>query len=169
VWNGMRIGKKMFELFCLGRVPFPFAPYEIMTKGNQMLVTFQVPTPPIQFLSTYAGYTLVNVGDTEHKGFYPSDATGDLTVTAISIVASSTILITCNRAFGSSPRLDYARRTNPLLGVGNVFDSSDFQLFSSAYAAGSSWRSEDAGLFYTNQHFPGEEDLLLFTRSATPI
>jgi hypothetical protein len=168
-WNGQRIGRMMFELFCLGRAPVPFAPYEIETKGNQMLVTFTVPTPPIQWLSAYYIYTLYGANDIPNKGFFPYDAAGDLSVTDVSIVGSSSILITCARPFGASPALDYGRTTASPKCTGNLFDSTDFELLSHRYVAGSSYSTSEAGVFYVNQLFPPEEGCLLFSRPATPL
>lgn len=168
-WNGQRIGRMMFELFCLGRAPVPFAPYEIETKGNQMLVTFTVPTPPIQWLSAYYVYTFYGPNDIPNKGFFPYDAAGDLSVTDISIVGSSSILITCARSFGLNPALDYGRTTTSPKCMGSLFDSTDFELLSHRYIAGSSYSASEAGVFYVNQLFPPEEGCLLFSRPATPL
>lgn len=165
-WRGMQLGVRMFEHQVLGKVPFPFSPYSVETKGNQMLVTFLVPEPPIQFLDTYSGYT---AAQPPNKGLFPSDATGDLTVTDVSIVASSTLLITCNRAFGVSPALDYGRRTAPIIGAGNIYDSRKFGLLSHFYAALSGYDPQENTVSYAGTYFPGEEACCLFKRSATAL
>ncbi|SDC31428.1 hypothetical protein SAMN05444678_102278 [Sphingomonas sp. YR710] len=165
-WRGMQLGVRMFEHQVLGKVPFPFSPYSVETKGNQMLVTFLVPEPPIQFLDTYSGYT---AAQPTNKGLFPWDATGDLTVTDVSIVASSTLLITCNRAFGASPALDYGRRTAPIIGAGNIYDSRKFGLLSHFYAALSGYDPQENTVSYAGTYFPGEEACCLFKRSATAL
>lgn len=175
-WNAQRLGYVMYQRMVLGMVPFPFAPYTIETNRNQMLVTFQVPTAPIAFDIAYDATGALNILDAAdmqgfnnvNKGLYPSDVVGDLPVTNVAIVGTHSLLITCTRDFGASPRLDYGRRTTPL-GAGNVIDSTDVNIFTHEYNPAKGYGPWESVPYYVNSRFPIGFDLCLFTQAGTAI
>jgi hypothetical protein len=177
-WTAQRLGYLMYQRLVLNQLPIPFAPYEVEVSGNQMLITFLVPTPPLQFANAYdvtgsglmTDASAMQAFQNVDKGLKPFDGAGDLTVSAVTIYHGNTIVIDCARAFNTATpcKVDYGRRTAPL-GAGNLIDSTDFQFFSHSYAAGrgqSLWESVPA---YANQPFPPGHDCCLFTRTATAV
>lgn len=175
-WAAQRVGYVMHQYFSRGEVPFPFAPHQIQVNANKMLVSFLVPTPPLQFADAYDIANPGTITDAQYmvayqntnKGLYPKDATGDLTVTSVEIVEGNCLLITCNRNFGASPALDYGRRSVPL-GAGNIIDSTDFQFFTHEYDVAKGYGPWESVPPFVNAALPIGFDLCLFTRSATAV
>jgi hypothetical protein len=120
-WLGSQVGKVMHKVIDSGQGWLPLYPTSVLYRGNQILVTFHVPEPPLVFDTPYVVTTLT---DFAAKGFNVYDADGSHSISSVSIVGSSTVLITVASPINGtlSPMLQYAGKAT-FSGTGCLRDS----------------------------------------------
>ena len=118
---GAQAGKVMHKVIDQGARWLPLYPTSVVARGNQILVQFHVPAPPLVFDLPYVQTTPT---DFPGKGFRVYDTTGDRAITSVAIVGKASVLITVPGKIDLtlSPTLQYAGRKT-YLGVGCLRDS----------------------------------------------
>lgn len=119
VWMGMMFAKVYHRMVTLGQGWRPLHITRAVKRGNQILLSYHVPFPPLTFRDYYNVKTAMN---STQKGFRVVDGAGELIVNNVEIKGSATILITVGRTLTGTVKVRYADQTG-FLGGGNVFDS----------------------------------------------
>ena len=118
----------------------------IAYQTGQVLLTFHVPVPPLQFKQVFVIQALTMV---ENYGFSLSLGGTELTITAVTLLSATsgtTILITFNDTAYMPPLVSYADKANT--GSGNVCDSDPAMALDNwLFTAGSGQ--------YLTENFPG--------------
>ncbi len=133
-WMGMQFGKVMHKVLTQGEGWQPVKPIKAVVIGQEALVHFIVPHPPLQFA---ASYRVSQAYDPVSKGFRVTDANGDVLITGASIAGAATVSLSLARSTVGAVKVWYAPSTVHQ-GHGSVRDSDPTVApFSYEYAAGS--------------------------------
>jgi hypothetical protein len=109
-----RLGEKYAEVFDQvvnqGKFWRPLQPNGILLQGNQIYVSFDVPSPPLNWDETIPPpHQQVHVAWANGRGFEVRDSTGELTIRSAEIVADDTVVIALDaEPTGSNLMLRYA-------------------------------------------------------------
>lgn len=117
-WAGKQIGKVIFKTLCLGQAWLPLHMREATLVGTRLLVGFYVPEPPLRFAKPWNGYAEYDSAD---KGFTVTDASGNVPIESVTIVADTVIQIGLGRTCAGIVKLAYADPSHG--GLGCVQDS----------------------------------------------
>lgn len=121
-WMGAMRAKARDRLFNGGVIPFPVRMYQATARGNQVLVDFQAPVPPLVIKPAGVGQrdTLL-----PNYGLVAVDANGNmLTIASTELVGDLTILITLAAAVPDGAWIYCAPAGNyGADGSSNIFDS----------------------------------------------
>lgn len=118
-WMDMQCAKVMFKVLVLGEGWEPLSPIGITCDGNEIVVDYHVPSPPLQFRTSYNGLAAFN---SANRGFVVVDASGTVPLQSVDIVADTVISIKATRPIVLPVEVYYAGQTSNA-GNGNVFDS----------------------------------------------
>lgn len=132
-WLSSYDAKVLFQRLALGRQSSFVEPIEAVWRGTEMLVTFDVPVPPIQLKSVYVGTTATDVPE---AGLYLTDASGQIAISTVEVAGQATLRLTLAREPTTSVLL-YGGRITTALGGTNICDSDpSVSLFNYEYAPG---------------------------------
>jgi hypothetical protein len=87
-WLGAQLGKVAARILLRGEDWEPMQPTKLTRRGREVLITFHVPCPPMQFALPYK---LSAATDYPQKGFIAKDDGGEITLTAVEIVGACTL------------------------------------------------------------------------------
>lgn len=133
-WMGMQFGKVMHKVLTQGEGWQPVKPIKAIVIGQEALVHFIVPHPPLQFA---ASYRVSQAYDPVSKGFRVTDSNGDVQITGASIAGAATVSLSLARSTVGAVKVWYAPSTVHQ-GHGSVRDSDPTVApFKYEYAAGS--------------------------------
>lgn len=122
LWKGCQEAKVFDRMVFGGEGWQPLKIIKAVQRGNEILVIYNVPAPPLQFKAILAGYTLTTYST---KGFKVTDGVGTIGITAVDIVADAVIRLTLGSLPTGTATVWYASQTTA--GQGNVFDSDPTQ------------------------------------------
>ncbi|WP_431281673.1 hypothetical protein ACQW02_20010 [Humitalea sp. 24SJ18S-53] len=104
-WLGQQVGKVMYRVLVRGQDWRPLSPISATWRGQQCLVSFYVPEPPLVFDLPYVGLTATTyVG----KGFYAYDDDGAVTIAEAEIAGDAVVSLSLARAVVGDLRIRYA-------------------------------------------------------------
>ena len=149
---GLKFGEVLHKIFERGEGWLPLHPINITARGNQILVDFHVPEPPLANDIAYLNTTATSYAD---WGFGASDAVGGLGITSVAFptlpegsLADACILITCDRNITLPGTLTYADGPNHN-GTGNLRDSNPtIPNIAASYQDFSGQLPQEAGIDY---------------------
>lgn len=104
-WLGMQIGKVMHWTMILGRGWLPVHPIRATFSGQEVLIDFHVPVPPLVFARPYVDDTAT---DFLNKGFAVFDDSGQIALSSVDIVADAVVRLSLGRVPGANPHIRYA-------------------------------------------------------------
>ena len=141
-WMGCQFAKVMNLVLNLCQAWLPLYPTGISYVGKQVLVSFNVPAPPLQLQNPWSGSYLpipptLAQETNASQGFTVRDDAGVLHIASVVLTGAATVLITVGRPFSTNPMLRYADHTHGR-GNGCLCDSDPTvmgELY--AYTAGS--------------------------------
>lgn len=118
-WFGHQIAKVWHHIVVEGRDWQPLRPIDIWQDGGDVYLSYHVPVAPLVFDEPQLS------GGTEYsnasRGFRLTDATGNISVTAATIVRDTIVKLTCSRTPGANAKVWYASQGTS--GNGMVRDS----------------------------------------------
>lgn len=117
-WLGAQFGKVMHRVLTLGEAWRPLHPVASTQRGQQVLVRFAVPVPPLVWGRPFAGHQPVEVAD---RGFTVTDAEGVVPVQAVALTGPDLVCLTLDRPSRGPASLRYADRRHG--GLGALHDS----------------------------------------------
>lgn len=118
-WMDMQCAKVMFRVLVMGEGWEPLSPINIAVDGDEILVGYHVPSPPLQFRTSYNGRAAYN---SPTKGFTVVDASGPVALSAVEIAADTVIKLKATRDLVLPVQVYYAAKAVDN-GNGNVYDS----------------------------------------------
>ena len=123
---GAKFGQLFHKIFTLGQGWLPLSPTQVTCRGNQILIDFHVPEPPLAFDVAYLATTPILYPD---YGFAATDSAGLLNVVSVAFptlpdgtTADACVLITVDRTIAAGCVVTYADGPNHN-GTGNLRDS----------------------------------------------
>lgn len=124
-WMGEYFGKVMVEVLVHRRKWRPLSPLRATYRGQEVLLEFHVPAPPLQWgkpwLMTSASGTEMVAADFDNKGFVAVDDSGTMTGVTPDLVGDCTVRLTLPRAPVGALKIRYG--TQATRGSGCLMDS----------------------------------------------
>lgn len=117
-WLGAQFGKVLATLFVERRPWRPLHPIAAVRAGEELVVTFHVPQPPLMFGRPFIGTRREEVPD---QGFSVVDEAGTVPVEAVEIAGAARVVLRLARPPAGATRLRYADRAHR--GRGGLHDS----------------------------------------------
>ncbi|MBP0492093.1 hypothetical protein [Roseomonas indoligenes] len=108
-WLGCHMGKALFHAHVLGRPWLPLHPTSIEVSGDEVLIGFHVPAPPLVFDLPYVVNTAT---DYANKGFGVRDDGGWAGLLGVDIVGDATVRLKASRLLAGSVSVSYGRRVD---------------------------------------------------------
>lgn len=149
-------------------------PYEILQKGDELLISVQAMDYPLRYMKTF-GYYSNQPADIPNWGFRPLLKSQPIGIKSIEILADRTgmIRIVMDSAPDEPVRLDYAGKLGGINCRGNVYDSgAPFTRWPYQRPAVDSDPTRDLTAYYASQgitHAPGNRQMRPFARMASMV
>lgn len=118
-WFGEQVAKVYHRCAILGQSWKPLSPRSLTIVGDEVLIDFHVPYPPLAFDIPYYG---TNLADFANKGFRVLDGTTEVPIVQVSIVAETIVKIKLGQAVSGTAKVQYASQTGSS-GYGCLRDS----------------------------------------------
>ena len=115
-WYGELMAKSLYEVFVRGEQYSPVFPMKYTVSGNQVIIDFYVPVPPLVF-DTWTKETITNMG------FRVYNDSSEVSITDVTAKGTSVIL-TCASALTGTIEITYAGQGRS--GSGNLRDSDKY-------------------------------------------
>lgn len=121
-WFGQMLGKVYHHVAVERRHWQPLAPRRATVQGNEVLIDYHVPHPPLVFDRPYLGH---EASEIKHKGFVLLDEKGEVPLTDVELVADTIVRLRAARAPVGQLRVRYASHQSG--GAGQLRDSDPTQ------------------------------------------
>lgn len=117
-WFGQMLGKVYHHVAVERRHWQPLAPRRVTVQGEEVLVDYHVPHPPLAFDHPYLGHQATAV---KNKGFILLDDKGEVPLASVDIVADTIVRLRAARPLAGQLRIHYASHQSG--GAGQLRDS----------------------------------------------
>ncbi|WP_240090602.1 hypothetical protein [Klebsiella pneumoniae] len=165
-WLGMQFGKTLHRAVDRRQNWRPLQPLAVTLSGTLLRADFLVWSPPLQFRMCHVGSVPTMYAA---RGFRVTDASGDVPVTRVDIVADTVVDITLGRETSGDVYLWYASQTASN-GNGNLFDSdATVAVANYEYQDGTGQYPESNIPELVNHPYPLNNPCVAFRRKVTII
>ncbi len=120
---GQKYGQVYYQMAVLGMPWKPLQPVSVKRSGAKIVVTFEVPVPPLNWDATLPSpHQTVNSQWAQGKGFEALDSTGPLTIQSVTIVGSTVEITLAATPTGTNLVVRYAMTQDGAANAGGTAD-----------------------------------------------